>query len=528
MPKLILVSNRSPIDYHKGKEAAVSVGGLTQAMFGCLKENDLWVAVSGGDDDPNKVDEHNIINVRYKMQEAERQFLLKKVFLHPELYNRYYNSFSNGFIWPLFHCSTAAHYERSRTFPRPKFDGQDFFGYSRANRVIAEKTLQRAGPDDLLWIQDYHLLLLSEFLRECKPSLQIGQFIHIPAPNPDVLRIYLEQHGGAREGIRYLLKGMQNNNLLGFHTPRDVENFAKFFRFFHPAATTEEHERGITITFNQQKCSVESFPIGTDTAAILSQLDQPLHIPFPHGESSESPKFGESGEAGELSEFSEPGESSLESIIEGDRQKNRLVFVGVERCDYTKGLLERLPIIEKLLEQTNGGVRYIGVIDASSRQTLEAYKELLAAVKEETEKLNRRWQEKLGYQPVIMLYTGAAPPQNYLLLRAADCVLMPLHDDGMNLVLQEAVLSKTGLPHEQRGFITVGHCGAERILSEYGDQHGLVRLFDVLDAEDCASRIQRCITGKYSISDALIAKVTEMDVNTWRDTYLRRLQEVRG
>ncbi len=500
MPKLILVSNRSPVDYHKGQEAAVSVGGLTQALFGCLKENDIWVAVSGGDDDPNKVDEHNIINVRYKMQEAERQFLLKKVFLHPELYNRYYNSFSNGFIWPLFHCSTAAHYERSRTFPRPKYDGRDFFGYSRANRVIAEKTLQGAGPNDLLWIQDYHLLLMPEMLREVKPSLLIGQFIHIPAPNPDVLRIYLEQHGGAREGIRYLLKGMQHNNLLGFHTPRDVENFAKFFRFFHPAATTEEHERGITITFNQQKCSVESFPIGTDTKAILSQLEQPLHIPYE--------------------------ESSLESIIEEDRQKKRMLFVGLERCDYTKGLVERLPIIEKLLEQTNGQVRYIGVIDASSRQALETYKELLAAVKEETEKLNKRWQEKIGYQPVIMLYTGVAPPQNYLLLRAADCVLMPLHDDGMNLVLQETVLSKTGLPHEQRGFIAVGHCGAERILGEYGDQHGLVRLFDVLDADDCASRIQRCIQGRYSISDALIAKVTGMDVNTWRDAYLQRLEEV--
>ncbi len=509
MPKLIIASNRSPIDYQKGKEATPAVGGLVQAMIGCLKEDDLWVAVSAGSDDPNRVDERGIIRVQrdetaqqgWGQDGAGSGFRMKKMFIDPERFEKYYSSFANGFLWPLFHCNRAAHYEQSKTYPRPLFDGNDFFNYSLVNRILARGALEEASEDSRIWIQDYHLLQMAARLRERKPSLRIGQFIHIPMFNADVLESYLEQNGEAREGIRYLISGMLANNLLGFHIPQYVENFGKAVRyFFHPAAKIEEQEHGLTIFFSQHTCKVESFPIGTDIKAITGQLDQQLHVPY--------------------------GDSSLEAIIQEDHEKARLVFAGLERCDYTKGLLERLQIMDCLLERMRAGVRYIGVIDASSRQKLGAYKNLLDIVQKEEMRLNEKWEQELGYRPIIMLYEGVKPPQNYLLLRQADCVLMPLYEDGMNLVLYEAVLSKTGLPHGQRGFLAVGHCGAEKVLSSYGDQHGLVRLYDILDADNCAARILQCIRAKYTISDALIRKVSTLDVNTWRDTYLERLEEV--
>jgi trehalose 6-phosphate synthase/phosphatase len=494
-PELIIASNRSPIDYNKGGDEAPSVGGLTQSMVPCLGPNDLWYAVSGGDNDPNLVDERGIIHAKGKNYE----FDLGKIFLKPRDYEAYYRGFANGFIWPIFHFDKGAYHEKSTTYPRPRFDGNEYFSYYAVNKEFAKAILNEVGENTTVWIQDYHLLLLAEELKKRKPSLPVGQFIHIPMFHPAHIEKYLERYKQTQGGIEVLLSQMLANDLLGFQVDDYVQNFANAIRVLVETAKVTETDHGVEIIYKGKKCSVESFPIGTDVEGISTQVQAPLHIPLPNG-------------------------GSVEEVIAESRKNGRRILVGLERGDYTKGLVERLEIVDKMLEMGEK-VTYVGVV-CPSREGIEAYKELVEQVNLSAKAINSKWLPQLGYDPVNLLFQEVKPPQNYALLREGDCVMITTIADGMNLVYNEAVLSKQNLPHEARGLIALGNCGAERLAREHrwGDQHGVVRV-DPFDPERAAEDILASLHNNYNISDPVIAHVKSMDVNIWRDSFLNRLRE---
>ncbi|MBI2146714.1 trehalose-6-phosphate synthase [Candidatus Woesearchaeota archaeon] len=494
MAKLVIAGNRSPIDYSKGKESNVAIGGVTQALVGCLTDDDVYVCISQGDDDPNRVDAVGEIPV----SAGDYRFRMKKVFLDAQDYRRYYEGTANSFLWPLFHLNSAAYYEISPTFPRPRFDGNDFFTYSKVNGLVADAVLEAAGEDGVVWVQDYHLLLTPARVKEAKSKLRVGQFIHIPMFHPAIVDRYLSESGEAQECLHYLFDALLANDLLGFHIQDYVENFGAAFSKFFPSVHPEPTNEGLIIQLNEKRCHVEHFPIGVDVAGISQQAQEPLQVTLADGR-------------------------RLEDIIKDDKERGRKLFVGVERSDYTKGLLERLFIIDKLLE-AGMPVRYIGAM-AISREQIDAYRELIAQVESTRNQLNQKWQPRCGYEPIIIDTQGLKPPQNYALLREADCVLMPLYEDGMNLVFQESILAKQFLPHDRRGFIAVGNCGAEKMAFRYGDQHGVVRI-DPFDVSRSVDKICRTFQSQYNISDALIQHALQRDVNQWRDNFLKRLREI--
>ncbi|MEW5896839.1 MAG: trehalose-6-phosphate synthase [Nanoarchaeota archaeon] len=497
MPAIILASNRSPLDFRLEAEDTPSLGGLVQALYGCLQQHDLWVAVSQGDNDPNLVDQDGIIPFQAE-HAGTPAFRIKKIFLDREAYGSYYDRFSNGFLWPLFHLTKGAYHEMSKPFPRPHFDGNDFFLYSLVNDIFAQAIVSHAEDDSLVWVQDYHFLLLPEKIKERRERLTVGQFLHVPMFHPRIIDRYLRNEEKARQGLEYLIKGMLANDLLGFHIPEYIENFAAAVKQFFPLSSVRDTSHGLEVSYAGRTCYVEPFPIGVDVASVLGNAP-PASL-----------KISDQGK-------------ELQSLIDEAKRNERLVLLGLERADYTKGLIERLAIIECLLQE---GIKlqYIGVA-TPSRKGVKAYEKLAAAMSRHERRINARWKERLNYLPVKNFQTTLHPPENYAFLRQAGGVMITTIEDGMNLVSYEAILAKAGLEYKQRGFVVIGNCGAEKVAKAYGDQHGLIRV-DPFNARDAAHRIIDALTSRYTISDALVEHVKGQDITTWRNTYLERLQEI--
>lgn len=499
MPDIILASNRSPLDFRLGIEDTPSLGGLVQALSGCLTPQDLWVAVSQGDNDANLVDRESIVPFQEEHAGTHYNFRMKKIFLDAEVYRGYYERFSNGFLWPLFHLTRSAYHEMSKPFPRPNFDGNDFFFYSLVNDIFAQAIVSHAGEDSVVWVQDYHLLFLPEKIKERRERLTVGQFVHIPMFHPKTVDRFLRNEERAKQGLEYLIKGMLANDLLGFHIPEYIENFAAAVKQFFPLSSIRDTAQGIQVSYAGRTCYVEPFPIGVDVASLLK----------------EAPTAS--------LEISADGRN-IQTILDEAKEKKRLIIAGLERADYTKGLIERFAILERLLQE---GIKlqYIG-ITAPSREGVEAYKKLTAMINRYEKRINARWEERLGYQPVTISQVPLYPPENYAFLRRADCVFITTIEDGMNLVFSETILAKASLEYKQRGFVVVGNCGAEKVANAYGDQHGLIRI-DPFNPRDAAMRIKRGIESGYTISDALVKHVEGRDINLWRESYLARLKEIK-
>ena len=498
-PNLIVASYRSPVDYSNDVSQS-SLGGLTQALIGCMKPNDYWVAVSQGENDPNLVDDDGVIVTTGEGFE----FKQLKIFLNPETNQRYYGITANAHIWPLFHLNQGTHYNRSTTFPRPRFDGNAFFSYAVVNEIFAKAIYELAGgntTDTTIWLQDYHLLLTPAKLKERNPALTVSQFIHIPMFNPAVTKPYFNFNGESEEATKLLIAGMLDNDLLGFHIHEYVDNFGQTVRQFFPTAKVSETEKGLLITHNDKHCYVEAFPIGVDVDGISTLVKDGA---------APNPIITTEGK-------------TLEEFIKEDKNEGRKIIAGVERCDYTKGLVERFAILEQLLKQ-GLSMHYVGAI-APPREGIEEYQHLFSEVQETHQKFNQRWQQKLGYEPATIIYGGLQPP--YGLLSQADCILLPLIEDGMNIVFHETVLSQQYREHRERGIIAIGNAGIEKHAASFGNQHGLVRI-DPFNPENAAGNIIRALQAPYHISDALIRFIRNQDVKVWRDTFLQRLSEIKA
>ncbi len=495
MSNIIIASNRSPVDFRRGAEQTISLGGLVQAMSRCLNPQDLWVAVSQGNDDANRVDQESIVDFA---DQAGTHLRMKKIFLDEEVYSRYYSRFSNSFLWPLFHLTRGPYHEMSEVFPPPKFEGNDFFSYSLVNDIFAKAIVSHAEDDSVVWVQDYHLLLLPERIKERREDLTVGQFLHIPMFHPVTVDRYLRTEQRARQGLEYLIKGMLANDLLGFHIPEYIENFAATVKQFFPLSSITDTEQGIKVSYAGRTCYVEPFPIGVDVAFVQEAAP---------GASLASTEGGR-----------------IQALLDAAKENGRFIIAGLERADYTKGLIERFAILERMLQE---GMRlqYIGIA-APSREGVEAYTQLSEMIDQYAKRINAQWAGQLQYQPVHISQIQLHPPENFAFLRQADCVFITTIEDGMNLVFGEAILAKASLEYQQRGFVVVGNCGAEKVAHEYGDQHGLVRI-DPFDPRDAVVRIKRAIDSRYPVSNALIEHVKSCDTNDWREGYLRRLTELK-
>jgi len=446
---LFVVSNREPyLHTRQGRnvEVVIPASGLVTALEPVLLAcNGTWIAHGSADADRETVDTHD----RLRVPPDDPRYTLRRTWLTAKQEEGYYYGFANEGLWPLCHIAHT----------RPVFRATDWHYYQEVNRKFADATLEEmAGTEQpVVLVQDYHFALLSRMIKESRPDARVAIFWHIPWPNPEAFAICPWQHE--------LLDGLLGADLVGFHVQSHCNNFLQTVDRGLESQIDWEH---FTAKRNEHVTMVRPFPISVDFA-----------------ESKPSMEKASSSEEERTRLLRELGVAAI------------FLGIGVDRVDYTKGILERFLAIEHLLEKYPAFQKqFVFVqIGAPSRTHLKPYHDLLVEVGAEAERINRRFQVS-NWKPIVFLSRQHSHREIDRYYRAADlCVVTSLHD-GMNLVAKEflaarddedgvLVLSRfTGAARELRDSLLVNPYDIDQTAEA-------IRLALEMDPEEKKLRMQR-------------------------------------
>lgn len=393
---LYVVSNREPFTHiidemTRQVKCFRPAGGVVAAIDPILRAcGGTWIAHGSGNADKKFVNSKNKLGV----PPEDNRYILKRVWITKEEEEGYYYGFANEGLWPLCHI----------THTRPIFREKDWQMYKKVNRIFAESVLEDLpSKPAFVFIQDYHFTLLAQMIKEKRPDTTICLFWHIPWPNPEVFAICPYQHE--------IMEGMLACDLIGFHLQFHCNNFLDTAnRLIECRVNTEK----FSVVRGNKETYVKAFPISIDG-----------HI------DNNSPEI-------------KPG--SLEKIIDEFDLKDKIVAMGVDRMDYTKGIVERILAIDRFLEkypQYKNKFVFIQLA-APSRTHIKRYHELMSEIDELVEKKNWKYSD-LNWKPIIYLQRHFSPEEIKPYYALADiCIVSSLHD-GMNLVAKEYVASKKNL-----------------------------------------------------------------------------------
>jgi len=394
--KLFMVSNREP--YMHTKEGSilkciVPAGGVITALDPVMRICDgIWIAHGSGDADRESVNG----NDKLRVPPEEPAYTLKRIWLTKEEEDGYYYGFANEGLWPLCHI----------THTRPVFRLEDWEYYQRINEKFAEALLNEISGQEspLVLIQDYHLALLPLLVKEKRPDAKVSLFWHIPWPNPEAY--------GICPWLREILIGMLGADIIGFHTQFHCNNFLDTVDRFLESKTDWEQfsvERSGNVTI------IKSFPISVDFDGLT------LNTPPAHDK-----------------------EPLKENMLKEVGAQGKIIGIGVDRIDYTKGIPERFRAIERFLEKYPDFIGRFTFVEmgAPSRIHVKRYRDLMTEVEETVEKINWRFQAK-GWKPIVFLKAHHSHDEINRFYKIADfCMVTSLHD-GMNLVAKEFVASRS-------------------------------------------------------------------------------------
>jgi trehalose-6-phosphate synthase len=394
---LFVVSNREPYmhvfnEKDKAINMIVPASGLVTALEPVLLAcNGTWIANGSGSADRELVDALDHLRV----PPDHPSYTLRRVWLTDEEDKGYYEGFSNEGLWPLCHIAHT----------RPVFRPSDWLQYQKINRRFADAVLQEmegtASP--ILLAQDYHFALLPRMVKEARPDARVAIFWHIPWPNPEVFGICPWQ--------RELVDGLLGADLIGFHIQTHCNNFL------------ETVDRALEALTEWDRFAVNR------QGHVTRVRPYPISVAFP-----ENPLA--------LNERDNSGTERAALCAELGIQAS-LFGVGVDRVDYTKGILERFRAIERFLElNPTYQQRFTFIqIGAPSRTDIERYKNFLDEVTAEAERINARFQAH-RWKPIVLLKKHHSHAEIARYYRAASvCMVTSLHD-GMNLVAKEFVASR--------------------------------------------------------------------------------------
>ena len=445
--RLYVVSNREPYSHvHQGKaiNLVVPASGLVTALEPVLRACDgTWIAHGSGDGDRETVDRHD----RLRVPPDDPKYTLRRVWLTKEEEGGYYYGFANEGLWPLCHIAHT----------RPIFRSSDWDYYRQVNEAFADAVLQemKGVEEPVLLAQDYHFALLPRLVKRERPDARIAIFWHIPWPNPEAFAICPWQ--------KQLLEGLLGADLIGFHIQAHCTNFLQTVDRTLESRIDWEH---FAVNRDDHRTVVKPFPISVD--------------------------FNEAPEPAEESPYSERVHLLRELGVEAT-----FLGVGVDRVDYTKGILERFLGIERLLEKypTYQGKFVFVQIGAPSRTTIKRYHDLQIEVEQEAERINRRFQTS-KWKPILLLKRQHSHKEIQRYYRTADlCLVTSLHD-GMNLVAKEFVAAR----HDEQGVLVLSRfTGAARELRDavFVNPYDIeqtaeaIRFALEMEPEERAARMQR-------------------------------------
>ncbi|HXM63092.1 MAG TPA: trehalose-6-phosphate synthase [Terriglobales bacterium] len=446
---LIVVSNREPYSHtRKGEslEVVVPPSGLVTALEPILCACDgKWVAHGSGDADRETVD----ANAHLRVPPDDPKYTLRRVWLTKEEEEGYYFGFSNEGLWPLCHIAHT----------RPIFRTSDWEAYREVNEKFANAALEEMADFEqpLLLVQDYHFALVPRLVKRERPDARVAIFWHIPWPNAEAFGICPWQ--------RELIDGMLGSDLIGFHIQSHCNNFLQTVDRTLESRIDWEH---FAIDREDHRTVVKPFPISVDFREI-----------------SASPRSNES-----------PYTERVD-LLRGLGVNASFLGVGVDRVDYTKGILERFLAIERLLEKYPAYQKKFTFVQigAPSRTHIKRYHDLLGEVEAEADRINWRFQNG-SWRPIVYLQRQFSHEEVQKYYRAADvCLVTSLHD-GMNLVAKEFIAARDD---EQGVLILSRFTGAARelndalIVNPYDTEQmaEAIRIALELPAEERQARMQR-------------------------------------
>jgi trehalose 6-phosphate synthase/phosphatase len=460
MNRILIVSNRLPVTVKTDGDAVrvvPSAGGLATGLSGPHKKSGgLWIGWPG---DVSKLDDEK----RRGLDEHLTELRTAPVYLTTDEVTRFYDGFSNGVLWPLFHYLLEL-------IP---IDSHDWQAYQAANERFADVVASHYQPGDVIWVHDYQLCLLPGLLRQRIPDAKIGFFLHIPFPSTEVFRTL-----PWRDAI---LEGLLGADLVGFHTFSYLRHFTtSLLRILGVESNVDR------VTYDGRDIRLGVFPMGVDVADFATLA------------------------------ASEDVREETKSIREQGSETK--LFLGIDRLDYTKGIPRRLMAIERLLEREpslRGKVRLVQLA-VPSRTNVDAYNDFRRTVDEIVGRVNGRYGT-VNWTPIQYLYRSLSPRHVAAFYKAADAMVVTPLRDGMNLVAKEFVACRDD---EDGVLILSEFAGAAAELGE-------ALLVNPYDIDAMAATMKHAIEmepeERRARMQGLRRRVAAYDVHRWANTFLEEL-----
>ncbi|MFC2129217.1 bifunctional alpha,alpha-trehalose-phosphate synthase (UDP-forming)/trehalose-phosphatase [Bacteroidota bacterium] len=389
MKRLFLASNQLPVNIHWNEgdfkidpAEELTISGLRDFYTGYETR---WIGATGIDELDLTQHEQNAL------KNSLDEFECSPVFPGPEDYNLYLHGFSRNTIWPLFHYFTQ----------NAIYDDEGWDAYVRVNQLYADKILKLVKEEDILWIHDFHLMLLPQMIKEKLPGVSIGLFLHIPFPSFEIFRLLPWRVE--------IIEGMLGADLIGFHTYDYVRHFLSCVRRILGIETVFNR-----IRIEERTLKVDAFPKGINFEKFEEKLK-----PISQGSKSDS--------------------ATASSII---KEANEKIILSIDKLDYTKGIPLRLRAFELFLEENPVYLEKVSLIllAMKSGETGPAYDALKSEVDALVGRINGNYGT-ITWMPVRYLNREFSIDELIDMYTLADIALILPLRDGMNLVAKEYVAS---------------------------------------------------------------------------------------
>ena len=388
--EFVVVANRLPVDLVREADGSEhwkrSPGGLVTALESILQANNgAWVGWPGvADAAPEPFEQDGIT--------------LHPVRLSDEDVELYYEGFSNGTLWPLFHDVVVP----------PEYHREWWTAYVEVNERFAEAAAEAAGEGATVWVQDYQLMLVPQMLRERRPDLVIGFFLHIPFPP---VELFMQLPWRTR-----IVEGLLGADLVGFHLPGGAENFrilAKRLLGHSSQRVRSVRGRASEILVDDRHVRVGAFPISIDSAAIDAAA---------RGREART----------------------RAKVLRRELGDPQVLLLGIDRLDYTKGIDVRLKALEELFDEGRLDPERVSFLQLAtpSRERVEQYQIMRSRIEEGVGRINGRFGT-IGHPVVTYLHRPVPKEELTAFYVAADVMLVTPVRDGMNLVAKEYVAACT-------------------------------------------------------------------------------------
>jgi len=464
--RLIIVAYRLPfkIVYENDQaQFSQSSGGLVSAVLSLVHDQEdsvfkssdkiQWIGFT--ENTPEELEGQSLAN---------ESFQAHPVFIPEDVNENYYEGFCNNLLWPLCHY-----------FPSlARFDDAYFDAYQTANNLFFAKLDEIIQPGDVVWVQDYQLMLLPEMIRNKYPDNKVGFFFHIPFPSYELFRMLPVKWRKA------LIDGILGADVVGFHTNDYVEYFLKAARLVSGYGNKLHY-----VNMGNRIVKVDSFPISIDFAKFNAAYDDP-DVVLARSEARES-------------------------------LKEKIIF-SVDRLDYSKGIIHRLNGFKRFLEQYtewHEKVSFVMVV-VPSRDTIEQYQQMKMDIDQTVGAINANYGN-IYWQPIIYQYRSMPYHELVGMYTASDVALITPVRDGMNLVSKEYIASRK----DSQGVLILSEMAGAA--AELGES----LIINPLDNQDIADAIQKAF--KMSVEEqtkrmnAMRERIREYDIFAWTNDFFTQM-----